>query len=306
MTEEEASFCSDVAHGVRLTQRLVDTPPDMMNVSHFLDECSKVLEDVTAATGAVKVSADVEQPNVGNKASMSLKIIRGDELKKLGLGGIINVGRQAEDPPALAILTYKPSAVQGAAGALAGGSSPIAWVGKGILYDTGGLALKSRASMAGMKRDMGGAAACLGAFYVAAKRGFNQVLHGVFCLAENSIGPKAIRIDDIITMYSGKTVEVTNPDAEGRLVVSDGVAYSRNVLKCGTIVDLCTLTGAQATTTGKIHAGIMSNDQELEHATVICGRFSGDLTFPMIYAPELLVNEFSSAVADYKNSVSDR
>ena len=99
--------------------------------------------------------------------------------------------------------------------------------------------------MPGMKRDCGGAAGVLGAFYVAVKNGFKDNLHCVLCLAENSVGPLATRPDDVHTMYSGKTVEINNTDAEGRLVLADGVAYAAKDLNCDVVLDMATLTGAQ-------------------------------------------------------------
>jgi probable aminopeptidase NPEPL1 len=126
-------------------------------------------------------------------------------------------------------------------------------------------------------------------------------------LAENAIGPDAFRNDDILTMYSGKTVEVNNCDAEGRLVLADGVAYaSKHLEDLDLIVDMATLTGAQLVATGKKHAGILANKPEVEARAIEAGMYSGDLCFPLLYAPELLMPEFSSAVADMKNSVKDR
>ena len=106
--------------------------------------------------------------------------------------------------------------------------------------------------MPGMKRDCGGAAGILGAFLVAVKAGFSESLHAIFCLAENAVGPKATKPDDIHTMYSGRTVEINNTDAEGRLVLADGVAFALHDLHCNTILDMATLTGAQGTATGKV------------------------------------------------------
>jgi probable aminopeptidase NPEPL1 len=125
-------------------------------------------------------------------------------------------------------------------------------------------------------------------------------------LAENAIGPNATRPDDIIHMYSGKTVEVNNPDAEGRVVLGDGVAYAVRHLHPNVIVDLATLTGAQGISTGKQHAAIICNDDMLEHRAVLAGKSSGDLVFPLVYCPEFFRSEFSSEMADMKNSVKDR
>ncbi|KAI9216050.1 peptidase M17, leucyl aminopeptidase [Blastocladiella britannica] len=107
-------------------------------------------------------------------------------------------------------------------------------------------------------------------------------------------------------MYSGKTVEINNTDAEGRLVLGDGVAYASKHLNPDVIIDIATLTGAQLITTGKIHAGVVCNSDNGEAAIVAAGKASGDLCYPMLYAPELLPKLFDSPVADFKNSVSDR
>ena len=158
--------------------------------------------------------------------------------------------------------------------------------------------------MPGMKRDCGGAAGILGAFYTAAKLGFKQNLHAIFCLAENAVSDRATRPDDIHTLYSGRTVEINNTDAEGRLVVSDGVVYAKKDLKANIILDMCTLTGAQGISTGKYHAAHLTNSEEWEKFCFEAGRASGDLSFPLVYCPELHFSEFSSAVADMKNSVA--
>uniref|UniRef100_A0A8C6WYD4 Aminopeptidase like 1 n=1 Tax=Neogobius melanostomus TaxID=47308 RepID=A0A8C6WYD4_9GOBI len=187
-----------------------------------------------------------------------------------------------------------------------GATQTIAWVGKGIVYDTGGLSIKGKTTMPGMKRDCGGAAAVLGAFKATIKQGFKDNLHAVFCLAENSVGPNATRPDDIHTLYSGKTVEINNTDAEGRLVLADGVVYAYKDLSSDIILDMATLTGAQGISTGKYHAAVMTNNDQWEAACVRAGRSSGDLAHPLVYCPEMHFSEFTSAVADMKNSVADR
>ena len=110
-------------------------------------------------------------------------IIRGEELRERGFGGLYGVGKAAEHPPALVVLSHTPATSKRA----------IAWVGKGIVYDTGGLSIKGKTAMPGMKRDCGGAAAVLGAFSVAVANGFSDTLHCILCLAENSVGPTATR-----------------------------------------------------------------------------------------------------------------
>lgn len=103
----------------------------------------------------------------------------------------------------------------------------------------------------------------------------------------------------------GKTVEINNPDAEGRLVLSDGVAYADSILKSNLIIDLATLTGAQGPTTGKFHGAVLSNSEEWEGKMMIAGRITGDCVFPIVYCPELHFSEFDSVVADMKNSVAN-
>jgi probable aminopeptidase NPEPL1 len=160
--------------------------------------------------------------------------------------------------------------------------------------------------MAGMKRDMAGAGAVLGAFLAAVKSGFSDNLHAILCLAENAVGPSSIRPDDILSMYSSKTVEVKNTDAEGRLVLADGVAYANQDLKSDVIVDLATLTGSQRTATGTRHAAIICNDSELEELTIQAGRSSGNLVHPLPYCPEFFRKEYRSKLADMQNVPKNR
>ncbi len=259
---------------VRLAARLVDMPTSELNTDEFVEEAQTVSQEL----------------------GTSIRVLRARELEKGGFGGLVSVGRASVREPALVILSHEP----------AGASKTIAWVGKGIVYDTGGLSIKGKMFMPGMKCDMGGAAAVLGAFQAMVQAGFDQRLHAVLCLAENSVGPDATRPDDIIQLYSGRTVEINNTDAEGRLVLSDGVAYAQRDLEADVIVDLATLTGAQMIATGRRHAAIVSNHEGLEQAAVRAGRISGDLVHPLPYCPEFFRGEFRSKVADMKNSVKDR
>jgi probable aminopeptidase NPEPL1 len=125
-------------------------------------------------------------------------------------------------------------------------------------------------------------------------------------LAENAIGPGAYRPDDILTMHSGHTVEINNTDAEGRLVLGDAVSYLARNYDLDAVIDAATLTGAQAIATGLRHAAVVSNREGLEKLAVRVGRETGDLTFPLPFAPEFFQDEFASKVADMKNSVANR
>jgi len=272
--EEIADCLQDAADSIQMAARIVDAPCNFMNTTAMINEAEEVAKEL----------------------GIKPFVIRGEELNQKGFGGIYGVGKAAEHLPAMVVLSHCPPDA----------SVTIAWCGKGIVYDTGGLSIKGKTTMPGMKRDCGGAAAILSAFRAAVKRGFKQNLHCVLCLAENSVGPLATRPDDIHILYSGRSVEINNTDAEGRLVLGDGVAYASKDLKADIILDMATLTGAQGISTGKYHGAVLTNNELWEQASVYAGRMSGDLTHPIVYCPELHFVEFNSAVADMKNSVADR
>jgi probable aminopeptidase NPEPL1 len=277
------------ADGVQLAARLVDMPPDQLTTDAYAAECQVIAESLGDC--------------------VSYTEIQGDELQRLGYGGLYAVGMAATCPPRLVILEYTPPPSSDSASDSNDETSKkvIALVGKSIVYDTGGLAIKSRDGMCGMKVDMGGSAGLLGAFCTAVRSGYTSKLYLVLCIAENAIGPTSFRNDDILRLYSGKTVEINNSDAEGRLVLGDGVAHAtRHFEKLDLVIDMATLTGAQMVCTGRKHASILANTVELEQQAVQAGLRSGDLCYPVLYAPELLMKEFKSKVADMKNSVKDR
>lgn len=260
--------------GVRLAMRLAEMPASELDVPAFVAEARAV-----AVAGG-----------------LGFEVIDGVGLVEGGFGGLVGVGKAAEAGPALVRLTWDPPRPRGT----------VAWVGKGIVYDTGGLSLKSKEHMPGMKGDMGGAAGVLGAVLAAARCAFPLRVEAILCLAENAIGPKALRPDDVLRLHSGRTVEVNNTDAEGRLVVADGVSWAARTLAPDLVVDLATLTGAALITSGKAHAAVYTNDLAVEHAAVAAGLRAGEPVHPLLYAPELHRAEFRSEVADMKNSVKDR
>lgn len=237
---------------------------------------------------------------VADALKCDIKVIAGKDLEVAGFGGLWGVGKAAEHLPALVILSHRPEGTKV-------DDKSVCLVGKGIVYDTGGLSIKVPPNMAGMKMDMGGSAGLLGAFATAvASKTAKAPLHMLLCLAENAVGPLATRPDDIHTMLSGKTVEINNTDAEGRLVLADGVHYASKELNPKVIIDMATLTGAQLIATGKSLSAVYCNDGDLEDVIVGAGRYSGDLAHSIPYVPELFRNEFRSKVADMKNSVADR
>jgi probable aminopeptidase NPEPL1 len=228
--------------------------------------------------------------------SVGLEVIRGEELVALGLNGLYGVGKSATHPACLVHLSYVPP--------ILGEDTPapaksICLVGKGITYDTGGLSLKSKEGMPTMKRDMGGSAGVLGAFRSLVLDGASLAsatptpIHALLCIAENGIGPDATRPDDVHVMFSGKTVEINNTDAEGRLVLSDGCAYAAKLLNPELIIDMATLTGAQGIATGKRHAALYCSDEQLERYAIEMGKFSGDLAHPVSPPPPLILSSLT-------------
>ena len=260
----------------REAARLVDTPPTEMNPEAMAEDLQAWYADM---------------PNV------EIEVFTGQQLIDEGLMGIHSVGRCAINEPRMFVAKYRPENPKG---------KHLALIGKGITFDTGGLNLKISGFMTNMKCDMGGAAAVSGAFRVLAASGTQRPVSLIVCLAENAIGPDAFKPDDILTMHSGKTVEINNTDAEGRLLLGDGVSYAARILKADVVVDAATLTGAQMIATGVHLAAVMSNDDEIEKTLVAAGRATGDLAHAMPFSPELFKSEFSSLVADMRNSVKNR
>jgi len=267
-----------IVDSTREATRLVDTPPTDLDPAKLAREAKRLLRGLERVT---------------------IKEISGANLLRNGLGGIHAVGRSALAPPRLLIAEYRPTR--------AGKDRPhVALVGKGITYDTGGLSLKVGGAMVGMKGDMGGAAAVLGAFRSLVQNGEPLRLTLLLAMAENAIGPASYKPDDVLEMHSKKTVEINNTDAEGRLLLADAVSWAARKAKADVVLDAATLTGAQLVATGNHFAAVVANDEALEQTFVTAGRRSGDLVHPLPFAPEFFQAEFESHVADMKNSVKDR
>ncbi|KAF4688006.1 putative aminopeptidase npepl1 [Perkinsus olseni] len=270
-----------VVDNIRMAALLTEMPTNQLNTTTY--------------TRAIEGVAGRLRDRFG--ADIGLEIIKGQELERQGFGGLWNVGKACTaNPPALVVLSWNAS------NAKPDGKS-IVLVGKGIVYDTGGLALKTKDGMMGMKTDMGGSAGLLGAFaaLVETKAIVNESLYFIGCLAENSIGPDSYRHGDVIGMYSGLTVEINNTDCEGRLVLADGVAYAAKHLNPELIIDMATLTYAQGVATGLSHGAIFSNCADTEKKAFEAGRRSGDLVFPVLFCPEVHKPQLHSDIADLKN-----
>jgi leucyl aminopeptidase len=229
---------------------------------------------------------------VARAKGITIKILEKKDLERLGMGAFLAVNAGSAEPPKLIHLIYRPK-----------GGKPkkrIALVGKGITFDSGGLNLKPTGYMETMKCDMSGAAAVLGAISALAELGAKVEVHGFMAMTENMIGGRAYKPGDVLKTMKGKTVEVTNTDAEGRLVLIDALAYAQTV-KPDAIIDLATLTGACVVALGPLATGVMGNDMRLVEAICDNGGEVGEKLWPMPLYDEYL-EIMSSDVADLRNS----
>lgn len=190
-----------------------------------------------------------------DEVGLTCEVYSTDKLKELGMGAFAAVAQGSAEPPALIVMTYTPAEtpVEGAPSVVLG------LVGKGITFDTGGISIKPAENMDKMKYDMAGAAAMIGAMRAIAELKPNVKVISVVCSAENMPDGKAYKPGDVLTTMSGKTIEIINTDAEGRLVLADGLHYART-LGCTHLVDAATLTGACVVALGNLNVGAFSND----------------------------------------------
>ncbi len=220
---------------------------------------------------------------------VDVEVLDETELAAQGYGGILGVGKGSDRPPRLVRLTYSP----------AGADRHIALVGKGITFDTGGLSLKPPASMVGMKFDMAGAATALAVVRAAAQRELPIAVTAWLCIADNMPSGRATRPGDVLRMLDGTSVEVLNTDAEGRLVLADGlVAASRT--RPDVIVDVATLTGAVIVALGNRHTGVMGDDATVARyleAAASAGEAAWQLPLP-----DHMEDELDSPIADLRNA----
>ena len=229
---------------------------------------------------------------------LKVEILDERALKSKGYGGIAGVGQGSANPPRLLRVSYKPAKAK----------KLIALVGKGITFDTGGLALKPANGMEAMKCDMGGAAAVIATVFAAAELKLPIAIDAWAPLAENMVSDNAQRPSDIVSIYGGKTVEVLNPDAEGRLVLADALMRAEEFAKSSGgldgIIDVATLTGAQAVALGTRTSAVMTNDFEFSGQFLTAAKKAGEQFWPMPL-PEELRASLDSPVADLAN-IGDR
>ncbi len=263
-----------VAEAVMTARDLVNTSPDEKTATAF----SRMIE------------------KLGKKHGFSTSVWDKALIEEEGMGGLLAVNRGSLEPPTFTIMEWKPDN--------AGNEWPIVLVGKGVMFDTGGLSLKpTKNSMDSMKADMAGAAAVVGAMEAIARLDLPLYVVGLIPATDNRPGENAYVPGDVVRMHSGKTVEVLNTDAEGRMILADALSYAKTY-KPTLVVELATLTGAQVVALGSEVAAVMTNDRpgadDRLNAIEAAGRRSGDLVhrLPML---EHYGKQLESDVADIKN-----
>lgn len=272
----EVTRAARAARATWTARRLAATPSSTKNPAWLADQAIRIAADAPGTT--VTVHAE-------------------DWLAEHGFGGLLAVGGGSATPPRLVVLDYVPEVVVAA-------SRHVVLVGKGITFDTGGLSIKNRDAMVGMKTDMAGAAAVLAAAVGAAEAGVPHRVTAVLPLAENAVGSGAYRPGDVIRLVDGTSVEVRNTDAEGRLVLADALAWARRTYAADAYVDIATLTGAATMGLGRRHGALYGEDPALAASLLAAGESTGEALWQMP-----LVEEYRAAldtpVADLANVATD-
>jgi leucyl aminopeptidase len=234
-----------LGESVNLARSLAATPPNIANPAYIANYCRRMARQTGLQCGVIDAA----------------------KARQLKMGGLLAVGAGGSTPPSLICLEHKPPGAKG---------KPIMLVGKAITFDTGGYSIKPTASMVSMKYDKCGGMAVIGAMHAVAKLGIKQHVVGLIPAAENMVDTKAYRPADIITFCNGVTCEITNTDAEGRLVLGDALAYGSKRYKPRAIIDLATLTGGVVVALGTSAAGCFCRDASLRQRLLDAADFTGE------------------------------
>jgi leucyl aminopeptidase len=288
--EEESAEIDEIA---------LYTPPDAAGVRKGLKLGSTAARAVSIARDMANEPGNYWTPSrfadygleLADKYGFKANVLLKPELKRLGMGGILGVSQGSAQPPALVILEYRT-----------GKKVPtLLIVGKGLTFDSGGISLKPPPRMDEMKYDMCGGAAVLAAMQAIGEEKPKRVdVVAIVPATENLPGPLALKPGDVITHYGGKTVEVINTDAEGRLILADALAYGVDKFKPDAVVDLATLTGAVIVGLGHHRIGMLSNDDILAEKITCAGERSGELLWRLPLGSEY-AKQLKSRIADMKN-----
>jgi len=269
-TEQAWQAEAALAEGVCFTRELVTEPANTIFPESFVERCV----ERTSGTG------------------LSLRVLDEEEMRRLGMGALLGVAQGSSRPPRMLVMEWNGGKE---------GERPVAFVGKGVTFDSGGISIKPAAGMEDMKWDMGGAGAVAGTMLALARRDAAANVVGVCGLVENMPDGKAQRPGDVVTSMSGQTIEVINTDAEGRLVLCDALTWVQREFSPSAIVNLATLTGAMIVSLGHEYGGMFSNDDDIAAKLDAAGSDSGDKLwrFPLGAAYDKMID---SQIADMKNT----
>jgi leucyl aminopeptidase len=258
-----------VVEGVSLTRELVTEPANIIYPETFVERVLKSVDGL----------------------GLEVQVLGGEEMATLGMGALLGVAQGSVREPKLLVLKWNGGKA---------GEAPVAFIGKGVTFDTGGISIKPAQNMEAMKWDMGGAGAVVGAMKALAGRKAKANVVGICGLVENMPDGNAQRPGDVVTTMSGQTVEVINTDAEGGLVLCDAMTWTQKTFKPKLMIDLATLTGAMVITLGHEYAGIFSNDEKLAGNLLKAAEESGDKLWrqPLAEPYDRLID---SQIADMKN-----
>ncbi len=232
---------------------------------------------------------------ISRRHGLACKILDEPAIRKLGMGALLGVAAGSAQPPRFIILEHnRPS------GKKAANSKPLVFVGKGVTFDSGGISIKGSAKMGDMKFDMSGAAAVIGAMQVVADLGLRRHIVGIVPATENMLDGKAYKPGDILRTMSGKTIEIDNTDAEGRLILADALTYAQR-FKPAAVIDLATLTGACVVALGSHATGLVATDDDLAQRLQTAGDATGERVWRLPLWDEYK-QQIRSPVADMKNS----
>ena len=257
-----------VAEGVKLARDFVMEPPNILYPEEYAKRIAKL-----------------------EKEGLEIEVLGESQMKKLGMGSLLGVSQGSAREAKLVIMRWNGGK---------DGDKPLAFVGKGLTFDTGGISLKPGPGMEEMKGDMGGSAAVVGLMRALAGRKAKANVVGVVALVENMPDGNAQRPGDVVTSMSGQTIEILNTDAEGRLVLADALWYTQERFDPAFIIDLATLTGAVLIALGHEHAAIFSNDDKLADRLFAAGKASDEGVWRLPIGPEY-DRHIDSDIADMKN-----
>jgi leucyl aminopeptidase len=265
------AFAADenVVNGVILARNLVNEPPNVLFPVEFARRAAEL-----------------------KKLGVEVEVLDVKAMEKLGMGALLGVSQGSTQPGRMVIMRWNGGKK---------GEQPVAFIGKGVTFDTGGISIKPSGSMEDMKGDMGGAACVVGLMHALAGRKARCNVVGAIGIVENMPDGNAQRPGDIVTSMSGQTIEIINTDAEGRLVLADVLWYVKEKFKPKFMVDLATLTGAILVALGTEHAGLFSNNDELSERLYAVGQSTGEKVWRLPMGPEY-DKMMDSQFADMKNA----